>query len=122
MNAVNNVIATEKVPALTAANARASQGSELDAHEANGRGNHDPGREQSPRPDGFFCDDATTIRHWRGGDEAMSVGAILIVVLILVLLGVLPRWNYSASWGYGPSGIVTTILVIALVLLLLGRV
>lgn len=120
MNAVNNVIATEKVPALTAANARASQGSELDAHEANGRGNHDPGREQSPGPDGFFC--ATIMRHRRGGDEAMSLGAILIVVLILVLLGVLPRWNYSASWGYGPSGVVTTILVIALVLLLLGRV
>ncbi len=52
----------------------------------------------------------------------MSLGAILIVVLILALLGVLPRWNYSTSWGYGPSGIVTTLLVIVLVLLLLGRI
>ena len=51
----------------------------------------------------------------------MSLGAILIVILVLALLGVIPRWEYSRSWGYGPSGIVGTVLVIVLVLLLLGR-
>jgi hypothetical protein len=47
---------------------------------------------------------------------------ILIVVLIIALLGGLPTWGYSRSWGYGPSGIVGLILVILLVLWLLGRI
>lgn len=47
---------------------------------------------------------------------------VLVVVLILALIGALPNWNYSRSWGYGPSGLLGTILVIALILLLLGRV
>jgi len=52
----------------------------------------------------------------------MSLGTILIIILILVLLGVIPRWGYSGNWGYGPSGIVGTILVIVVILLLLGRI
>ena len=52
----------------------------------------------------------------------MSLGTILIIVLILVLLGVIPTWPHSASWGYGPSGIVGVILVILLILVLLGRI
>jgi Protein of unknown function (DUF3309) len=52
----------------------------------------------------------------------MSLGTILVILLILVLLGVIPRWSYSNSWGYGPSGIVGTILVIVLILALLGRI
>ncbi len=51
----------------------------------------------------------------------MSVGTILLIVLILVLLGVLPTWGHSRSWGYGPSGIVGVIVVILLILLLMGR-
>lgn len=47
---------------------------------------------------------------------------VLVVILILALIGALPNWNYSRSWGYGPSGLLGTILVIALILLLLGRV
>ncbi len=46
---------------------------------------------------------------------------ILIIVLILILIGALPSWPYSASWGYGPSGILGTILIILLILWLLGR-
>lgn len=46
---------------------------------------------------------------------------ILIVVLILALIGGLPTWGYSRSWGYGPSGILGLIVVILLVLWLLGR-
>src|SRR5476649_2879351 len=53
---------------------------------------------------------------------SMSLGAILVILLILVLLGVFPRWGYSNSWGYGPSGIAGTILVIVLILFLLGRI
>lgn len=52
----------------------------------------------------------------------MSLGTILIIILILILLGVIPRWGHSANWGYGPSGIVGTILVIVVILLLLGRI
>lgn len=51
----------------------------------------------------------------------MSIGTLLIIILILVLLGIVPSWNHSASWGYGPSGIVGVILVILLILVLLGR-
>jgi hypothetical protein len=46
---------------------------------------------------------------------------ILLVVLILMLLGALPTWPYSRSWGYYPSGGVGLIVVIVLVLLLAGR-
>jgi len=49
------------------------------------------------------------------------VGLILLIVLILLLFGGLPRWGYH-SYGYGPSGIVGTILIIALILFLLGRI
>jgi hypothetical protein len=52
----------------------------------------------------------------------MSLGTILIIILILILLGVIPTWGHSRSWGYGPSGIVGLILVILLILLLLGRI
>lgn len=52
----------------------------------------------------------------------MSLGAILLIVLILVLLGVVPTWPHSAEWGYGPSGVVGAILVIVVILLVLGRI
>jgi Protein of unknown function (DUF3309) len=46
---------------------------------------------------------------------------ILIVVLLLMLVGALPRWNHSRSWGYFPSGGLGLLLVIVVVLLLAGR-
>jgi hypothetical protein len=46
---------------------------------------------------------------------------ILIVILVLMLLGVIPRWPHSRSWGYGPSGGLGLILLILLILLLTGR-
>jgi hypothetical protein len=46
---------------------------------------------------------------------------ILIVILVLLLLGAVPAWPHSRSWGYGPSGILGVILVIILVLYLMGR-
>ena len=46
---------------------------------------------------------------------------ILLVVLILALLGALPRWPYSAGWGYYPSGSLGLIVIILVILLLTGR-
>jgi hypothetical protein len=50
------------------------------------------------------------------------LGMILIVLLILALLGVLPRWSHSRSWGYAPSGGLGLILLIVVILLVLGRI
>ena len=47
---------------------------------------------------------------------------ILLVILILMLLGALPRWGHSRNWGYGPSGGVGLIVLILVVLLLVGRI
>jgi hypothetical protein len=46
----------------------------------------------------------------------------MLIILILLLIGTIPRWPYSAGWGYGPSGLVTVILIIVLILALTGRV
>ena len=51
----------------------------------------------------------------------MTLGTILLIVLILLLIGAIPRWGYSRGWGYGPSGAVGIILIIVLVLALTGR-
>lgn len=50
------------------------------------------------------------------------LGTILLVILVLALVGALPRWNHSRSWGYAPTGGVGLILIIVLILLLLGRI
>ncbi len=52
----------------------------------------------------------------------MSLGAILLIVLVLALFGVIPAWPHSRQWGYAPSGVVGVVLVIILVLFLLGRI
>jgi len=49
------------------------------------------------------------------------LGTVLLVILILLLLGAIPSWPYSAGWGYGPSGIIGVILIIIIILLLTGR-
>jgi hypothetical protein len=49
------------------------------------------------------------------------MGTILLIILILILIGAVPRWGYSSGWGYGPSGIVGILLIIVIVLLLTGR-
>jgi len=50
------------------------------------------------------------------------LGTILIVILVLALLGALPRWKHSKGWGYAPTGSMGFLLVIVIVLLLLGRI
>jgi hypothetical protein len=48
------------------------------------------------------------------------VGLILLIVLVVLLMGGLPRWGYSRNWGYGPSGGLGLLLVVVLVLLFAG--
>jgi Protein of unknown function (DUF3309) len=50
------------------------------------------------------------------------LGTILIVILVLALLGVLPRWSHSSNWGYFPTGGVGLLLLIVVILLVLGRI
>lgn len=50
------------------------------------------------------------------------MGTLLLILLILLLLGGLPTWPHSRNWGYGPSGLIATVLIIYLILVLLGRV
>jgi hypothetical protein len=50
------------------------------------------------------------------------IGTILIVILILALLGALPRWPHSRQWGYYPTGGLGLVLTIIVVLILLGRI
>ena len=52
----------------------------------------------------------------------IMLSTIILVVLILILIGALPTWGHSREWGYAPSGIIGTILIIFLILYLLGRV
>lgn len=48
------------------------------------------------------------------------LGTILLILLVLLLLGALPRWNYSRNWGYAPVGGLGTILLVVLVLVVIG--
>jgi len=52
----------------------------------------------------------------------MSLGTILLIILILALVGALPTWPHSASWGYYPSSGLSLIVVIVLVLIVAGRI
>jgi hypothetical protein len=52
----------------------------------------------------------------------MSLGLILLIVLVLLLVGAIPTWPHSSSWGYGPSGLLGVVLVVVLVLLVTGRI
>lgn len=52
----------------------------------------------------------------------MSLGMIILIILVLMLIGAIPSWPHSRSWGYGPSGALGVILLIVLVLVVLGRI
>ncbi|MGE5146791.1 MAG: DUF3309 family protein [Candidatus Eiseniibacteriota bacterium] len=52
----------------------------------------------------------------------MTLGTILLIVLLLLLVGAFPAWPYSRGWGYGPSGLLGTLLIVVVVLALLGHV
>lgn len=52
----------------------------------------------------------------------MGIGTILLIILIILLIGAVPTWPYSSSWGYYPSGGIGILLIIVIVLLLMGRI
>jgi Protein of unknown function (DUF3309) len=52
----------------------------------------------------------------------MSLGTVLLVIVVLALLGVIPAWPHSRSWGYGPSGALGLVLLIVLILFVLGKI
>ena len=52
----------------------------------------------------------------------MTLGTVLLIVLVLALLGVIPTWPHSKSWGYAPSGTVGLLVVVLVVLLIMGKI
>jgi hypothetical protein len=54
--------------------------------------------------------------------EELMLSTILIVILVLLLIGALPSWPYSAGWGYYPGGGLGLILIIVIILALMGRI
>jgi Protein of unknown function (DUF3309) len=66
------------------------------------------------------------VRHLQAGDANqethMTVGTILIIILILLLIGALPTWPHSRSWGYRPTGLLGIVVIVVIILLLTGRI
>jgi hypothetical protein len=52
----------------------------------------------------------------------MTTGTLLLIILVVLLVGALPTWPYSRSWGYAPGGVLGTLLIVLLILLLLGYI
>jgi hypothetical protein len=50
------------------------------------------------------------------------LGTILLIILVILLIGALPSWGHSRSWGYGPSGLLGIIVIVLLILVLMGRI
>lgn len=61
------------------------------------------------------------MRAFNQQEDAM-LSTILLIVLILILIGALPTWGHSRSWGYAPSGITGLLVIVLIVLLLTGRI
>ena len=55
-------------------------------------------------------------------EEKLTMNLILLIIVIILLIGALPTWPYSAGWGYYPSGGLGLVLLILIILLLLGRI
>ena len=51
----------------------------------------------------------------------MSLGTIILIVSVLMLVGVLPTWPHSANWGFAPSGVLGTVLIVLIILILMGK-
>ena len=62
------------------------------------------------------------IAHVTVCDKKLDMNLIILIIVIILLIGALPTWPYSAGWGYYPSGGLGLILLILIILLLLGRI
>jgi len=58
----------------------------------------------------------------RDEERTMTLGALLLIIIVLALIGAMPAWPYSRGWGYAPSGTVGIILIVVVVLLVSGRI
>lgn len=72
----------------------------------------------------FAVPDVLVLREFRFNqpEDLMGLGTILLVILVLLLVGAIPSWPHSRSWGYGPSGGLGLVLVVVLVLIVAGRI
>ena len=52
----------------------------------------------------------------------MTIGTLLLIVLVLLVIGAIPAWPHSQSWGYGPVGGLGLVLAVIVILMLLGRI
>lgn len=52
----------------------------------------------------------------------LSLPVLIIILLILLLVGVIPKWPHSEGWGYTPGGIIAVVLIVLLVLMLMGKI
>ena len=50
------------------------------------------------------------------------LSTIVLIIVVLLLIGALPAWPYSSGWGYAPSGVLTILLIVLVVLLATGRI
>ena len=51
----------------------------------------------------------------------MTLGTLLLIVVILLLVGAVPSWPYSRSWGYGPSGVLGVVVLVVVLMVVMGR-
>ncbi len=63
-----------------------------------------------------------TVEHLDNKETDMTIGTILLIILILMLIGAIPAWPHSRSWGYGPTGGLGLVVIVVLVLLLTGTI
>ena len=52
----------------------------------------------------------------------MTLGTLLLIVVILLLIGAIPSWPHSKSWGYGPSGVLGVVVLVVVLLVVMGRI
>lgn len=52
----------------------------------------------------------------------MTLGTVVLIVLVLLLVGAIPSWSHSRSWGYGPSSTLGIVLIVVVILLVTGRI
>jgi hypothetical protein len=52
----------------------------------------------------------------------MTLGTLILILLVLMLVGAIPTWPHSREWGYAPSGVLGTVLIVVVVLFLMGRI
>ena len=70
------------------------------------------------------CPGVLNLRDFRFNqpEDLMGLGTIVLIILVLLLVGAIPSWPHSRSWGYGPSGGLGLVLVVVLVLIVAGRI